>query len=120
MKPNTEPRPLATDRADGNPHSLEKVRAVFSSLSKLVLGKKIYAKRNPTLLKFASEFDAALHDLFIDEDELVVSIEKDTIRWDGHVVYENDRRDESIAFLLYKDGIGEISISSMKCANLDI
>ncbi len=96
--------------ADPSAEGVEKAQAVFRCLSKLVLGKKIYAPNNPTLVKFANEFDAALHDFFIDEDELVVSIDKFAIRWEDHVVYENDKRDESIAFLLYKDGVGEVSI----------
>jgi HEAT repeat protein len=90
----------------------DKVRAVFNCLSKLVLGKKIYAKTNPTLLRFSEEFHAALAAFFEDEDVLVVTIDKHEIRWNEYTVYENDKRDESIAFILYKDGIGELSISS--------
>ncbi len=90
----------------------DKVRAVFNCLSKLVLGKKIYARNNPTLIKFAEEFRAALDAFFEDEEVLVVSIDKHEIRWNDHVVYANDKRDESIAFILYKDGIGELSIAN--------
>jgi hypothetical protein len=102
--------PLGTGQADISPESLAKTRSVFSALSKLVLGKKIYAHNNPTLIKFANEFDVALHDFFIEEDELVVSIDKFTFLWEDEVVYENEKRDESLAFLLYKDGMGEVSI----------
>ncbi len=90
---------------------VEKVRKIFSCLSKLVLGRKIYAKNNPTLVRFAGEFAAALKDFFLDEGVLVVSIDKHEIRWNEIVVYENDKRDESIAFILYKDGVGELSIT---------
>jgi HEAT repeat protein len=96
-------------RTDTSP---DKARAVFNCLSKLVLGKKIYARNNPTLLKFAEEFRAALDAFFESEDVLVVSIDKSEIRWNEHTVYSNDKRDESIAFILYKDGIGELSIAN--------
>lgn len=102
--------PLGAAQSDVSPESLEKVRAVFSALSKFVLGKKIYAQNNPTLVKFGNEFDAALHDFFIEDDELVVSIDKFSLLWEDEIVYENDKRDESLAFLLYKDGMGELSI----------
>lgn len=92
--------------------SPDKVRAVFNCLSKLVLGKKIYARNNPTLIKFAEEFRAALDAFFENEEVLVVSIDKHEIRWNDHAVYTNDKRDESIAFILYKDGIGELSIAN--------
>ncbi|MEJ2722902.1 MAG: hypothetical protein P8181_17455, partial [bacterium] len=108
MKTRAADNPTGADQIE----SVEKTRAVFTSLSKLVLGRKIYARNNPTLIKFANEFDAALHDFFIDNDELVVAVDKFVIRHGDHVVYENDRRDESIAFLLHKDGIGELSIQS--------
>jgi len=90
---------------------VERVRKVFSCLSKLVLGRKIYAVNNPTLLRFSAEFSSALESFFHDEDLLVVCIDKHEIRWNEAVVYENDKRDESIAFILYKDGIGELSIA---------
>ena len=38
----------------------DKARAVFNCLSKLVLGRKIYATTNPTLMKFSDDFRAAL------------------------------------------------------------
>jgi HEAT repeat protein len=44
------------------------------------------------------------------EDELVLGIEQFTMRWNDQVVYENPRREESLAFLLYKDGVGEITL----------
>ena len=90
----------------------DKARAVFNCLSKLVLGRKIYARTNPTLIRFSEEFRAALDAFFENEESLVVSIDKTEIRWNEHTVYANDKRDESIAFILYKDGIGELSISN--------
>lgn len=107
-------RPAGADTETISPADsagVEKVRKVFSCLSKLVLGRKIYARNNPTLVRFAGEFTAALDAFFEEDDVLVVSVDKHEIRWNDAVVYQNDKRDESIAFILYKDGIGELSIS---------
>ena len=97
-------------RSESSPATAEKARGVFLCLSKLVLGKKIYAKNNPALLRFSAELAAALRSFFQDEDALVASIDKYRILWNEEVVYENDKREESIAFILYRDGIGEITI----------
>lgn len=110
MNSHHQNRPLGGDGADQDAATAEKARKVFSCLSKLVLGRKIYAKNNPTLVRFAGEFATALGEFFEDEDTLVVSVDKHEIRWNEHIVYQNDKREESIAFILYKDGIGELSI----------
>jgi len=112
MSPNTDSRAVGTEEAGPDAVTVEKARTVFGCLSKLVLGRKIYAKNNPTLIRFADEFDTALRDFFDLEDELVVSIDKREIRWEDQVVYDNEKRDESIAFLLFKDGVGELNIQS--------
>jgi hypothetical protein len=92
--------------------SLEKVREIFRSLSKYLSGKQIYSSNNPNLAKFAVSFKVACNKYFEEEDELLLKVDQYRITWCGQVVYENRKRDESIAFLLYKDGVGEIGIRS--------
>lgn len=111
MKTTAESQVTKSRETVPDPATLAKVRAVFGCLSKFVLGKKIYTRNNPTLVRFATEFDDALRGFFEIEDELVVTIDKGRFFWEDEVVYDNDKRDESIAFLLYKDGIGELNIS---------
>jgi hypothetical protein len=83
---------------------------VLKALTKLVNGRKIYADNNPRLAQFRDELATALREFFALEDELVLTIEQLSMHWHDHVVYENLRRDESLAFILYKDGIGELTI----------
>jgi hypothetical protein len=82
---------------------------VIKALTKLVAGRKIYAANNPRLEQFRHELGVTMRRFFEFEDELVLDIEQFTIRWSEQVIYENPRREESLAFLLYKDGIGEIT-----------
>jgi len=110
MSSNPQTHSEGIVRADNDAGTAEKVRAVFNCLSKLVLGKKIYAKNNPALLRFSTDLAASLRSFFEEEDALVVTIDKYRILWNEQVVYENDKREESIAFILYRDGIGELSI----------
>jgi hypothetical protein len=110
MDPKADHKMDGTELTDAGLRSLEKVRGILKSLSKYIHGKKLYAKTNPALKKFEDEFRLSMEDILREEDELVLSIEKFTILWRGEVVYENEKRDESLAFILYKDGIGELSI----------
>jgi len=87
------------------------VERVLKALSKLVSGRKIYADNNPRLEQFRDEMVTTLREFFAREDELQLTIEQFSIHWHESVVYENLRRDESLAFILFKDGIGEITIS---------
>ncbi len=86
------------------------VKNILRCLSKLISGKKIYAANNPVLAKFSEEFETSLRDFFENEQELVLMIEQFSIKWQDEVVYENEKREESLAFLLYKDGIGEVTL----------
>ncbi|HET6348259.1 MAG TPA: hypothetical protein VFH88_04170 [Candidatus Krumholzibacteria bacterium] len=84
---------------------------VLKSLAKLVSGRKIYADNNPRLKQFRAELATALREFFALDDELVLTIEQFAIQCHEQVVYENTRRDESLAFLMFKDGIGEVTIT---------
>jgi hypothetical protein len=84
---------------------------VLKSLSKLVSGRKIYADNNPRLEQFRDEVSTSLREFFALEDELQLTIEQFAIHWHDDVIYENLRRDESLAFILFKDGIGELTIT---------
>lgn len=100
--------------------SLERVRAIFTSLSKYINAKTIYAANNPNVEKFANVFSQSFQNYFENEKELVFTIGQYKITWNDEVVYENHDKTDSIAFLLYKDGIGELIVqSSVKLGELN-
>jgi hypothetical protein len=83
---------------------------VLKALTKLVAGRKIYASNSPRLEQFRNELSVSMRRFFEYEDELVLGIEQFAMHWNDHLVYENPRREESLAFLLFKDGVGEITL----------
>lgn len=93
------------------PPGAQAAERVLRALAKLVSGRKIYADNNPRLDQFREELSTTLREFFALEDELVLTIEQFAIHWQEHVVYENLRRDESLAFILFKDGIGELTVT---------
>jgi hypothetical protein len=104
---HTHPAGKANAVTVGAPSGAE---TVLKALTKLVNGRKIYAENNPRLEQFRDEFTGALRRFFDQQDELVLSVEPHALKWEDAVVYENERRDESLAFILFKDGIGEITL----------
>jgi hypothetical protein len=96
--------------ADAELGCLSQVEQIMKSLTKLIHGRKLYAENNPRLAEFGREFEAGLRAYFRREDTLVLGIDQYTFRWREQTVYENEKREESIAFLLHRDGVGEITL----------
>ncbi len=110
MKPKQEQEKSARAELEEDIEHLPVVEHVLRTLTKLIHGRKLYADNNPRLEEFAREFDNSLRAFFRHEDRLVLSIDQYAILWRGQCVYENQKRDESIAFLLHRDGVGEITV----------
>ena len=92
--------------------SLEKVRGIFASLAKFVNAQAIYQTNNPSYIKTAQGFEQSFRSYFETEAELLLTVSQYQLHWREQVVYDIGCNTESIAFLLYKDGIGEISIQA--------
>jgi hypothetical protein len=96
--------------ADDELHNLPLVEQIMKALTKLIHGRKLYAENNPRLKEFSKEFGLAMSSYFRLDDVLVLGIDQNSIQWHGQSVYSNEKREESIAFLLHRDGVGEITI----------
>jgi hypothetical protein len=93
-------------------HNLEQVRGIFAALPKYINAKTIYARNNSIVANFAAAFYDAFRTYFQHDKELLLEIEQYRIKWRDEVVYDNPEKSVSIAFLLYKDGVGEITFQS--------
>jgi hypothetical protein len=90
--------------------SLEKVRGIFASLAKFVAAQAIYQSNNPNLVMFARAFEESFRTYFEEETELLLTVSQYQLLWRDQVVYDIGPNTESIAFLLYKDGVGELCV----------
>jgi hypothetical protein len=87
-------------------------RDLFVALAKALRAYQLYHENNPVYQRFLSGLRDAFLRLWKTEGELTVAIEESRIVLDGVPVYTNDVRSESLAFLLYKDGVREVSFLS--------
>lgn len=111
---------LRREDADNNLRALDKVRAIFTSLLKYISTKTIYSGNNPNVRKFAEALYRTVREYFEIEKELLLEIEQYQIKWRDQIVYDNLQNSESLAFLFFKDGVGEITfLSSVTPDELD-
>jgi len=95
-----------------DPSSLpvDEVRALFVVLGKALRAQQLYDRNNPVYQRFVSQLGEALENLWSHMDRLSVNVEEDRLMWMGEVAYESDSRSDSLAFLLFKDGIREFTL----------
>lgn len=88
----------------------EEVRALFVLLAKALRAQQLYDENNPVYQRFVAQFGEALAGLWAHMDRLSISVEEDRLMWMGEEVYASKSRADSLAFLLYKDGLREVTL----------
>lgn len=87
----------------------EEVRALLVTLTKALRAFQLYDERNPVYQRFVSGLASAFRTLWEKGDRLRLAVEEDRLLHEGAEVYRSESRNDSLAFLLYKDGIREIT-----------
>ena len=106
----SQPLDSALDWNDPSSLPTEEVRSLFVVLSKALRAHQLYDENNPVYQRFVSQLADALTELWSRMDRLPISVEEDRFMWMGEPVYESESRADSLAFLLYKDGIREFTL----------
>src|SRR6059036_3839826 len=78
-------------------------------VSKGMRATQLYLPNNPVYQRAVDNIRAALRQIWQATDDLIFDIGEMEIRWEDHVVYSQDQRNESIAWTLYKDGVRSLS-----------
>jgi hypothetical protein len=106
---NTLDATATPDDADlaGLPYA--EIGELFVVLSKALRAHQLYDENNPVYQRFVSQLAQALRRLWQDMDRLHVHVEEDRLLWMGEQVYRSTSRTDSLAFLLYKDGIRDFT-----------
>ena len=98
------------DWAEGDDLPVVEVRGLFVVLAKALRAFQLYDDNNPVRKRFVTSLREALEQLWQEVEGLHLSIEEHRILLVGEEVYENSSRSDSLAFLLYKDGIRDVTL----------
>ncbi|TVP76270.1 MAG: HEAT repeat domain-containing protein [Gemmatimonadales bacterium] len=115
MEPQRVPNPVeepdgsATEWADPTGSSTPEVRDLFIALGKALRAVQLYEPNNPVYRRFLDGLRAEFRSIWEEYRKLTFLTEEDRITWDGQVVYESANRSDSLAFLLFADGIRELT-----------
>ncbi|MGD2071241.1 MAG: hypothetical protein PVI57_21410, partial [Gemmatimonadota bacterium] len=88
---------------------LDEVRELFVTLGKALRAFQLYDENNPVYKRFLSALAEAFQPIWGELDHLHVQVAEDALLLEGEEVYRSQSRSDSLAFLLYKDGIRDVT-----------
>jgi HEAT repeat protein len=88
---------------------VEQVRSLFVTLGKAFRAYQLYDENNPVRQRFVDTLRAEFRALWAELDALSVTMDEDHIYIAESEVYSSESRNDSLAFLFFKDGVREIT-----------
>src|SRR5512145_44318 len=70
---------------------------------------QLYLPNNPVYQRAVDNIRSSFRQIWQATDDLILDIGETEMRWEDHVVYNQDQRHESIAWTLFKDGVRSLS-----------
>ncbi len=102
--------PFARGASAGGDELRVEVQEVVRGLAKALRTHLLYeGSANPALDRFVEQLQKGLEALWRQTSHVSLSIEEREVLYDGSAVYSSEDR-ENLAFLLYRDGVREISL----------
>jgi hypothetical protein len=88
---------------------VQQVRALFVTLGKAFRAYQLYDENNPVRQRFVETLRGEFQRLWEEVDRLVVTMDEDHLYLGESEVYKSESRNDSLAFLFFKDGVREIT-----------
>ncbi|MEM7415977.1 MAG: HEAT repeat domain-containing protein [Gemmatimonadota bacterium] len=85
------------------------VQSLFVTLGKAFRAFQLYDENNPVRQRFVETLREEFAKLWGEVDKLVVTMDEDRIYLGGAEVYSSESRNDSLAFLFFKDGVREVT-----------
>lgn len=92
--------------------SLSEKRDLINFIDKAVKAIKMYLPNNPQHKLFLGKVVGKFIEFFSFNPELRIEISRNELKSEGEIIYQSDDRSGSLAFVLFKDGLREIVITS--------
>ncbi len=99
----------AEDWVEDDDLPVAQVRALFIVLGKALRSFQLYDENNPVRQRFTDSLREAFQQLWEEVEGLNLLVEEDRLLLGGEEVYKNASRSDSLSFLLYKDGIRDVT-----------
>jgi hypothetical protein len=100
----------ALDWEDPTSLPVAEVEEFFQTLAKALRAYQLYDRNNPVYHRFLNNLRQAMGRLWEGQERLPLLVEEDRITWQGEQVYHNPNRSESLSFLLFRDGVRELTL----------
>jgi len=85
------------------------VEELLQFLGKALRAQQLYLPNNPVYQNAAEHLRTAFRRVWEATDDLVFNVTESELKWEGNVVYSNTARSESIAWVLFKDGVRTVT-----------
>lgn len=85
------------------------VQSLLVTLGKTFRAYQLYDENNPVRRRFAEQLKNEFAELWEDLDRVVLTIDEDHMYTGGVEVYKSESRNDSLAFLFFKDGVREVT-----------
>ena len=95
--------------SEGDDLPVAQVQELFTVFAKALRAFQLYDENNPVRRRFVSNLREAFERLWQELEGLNLSVEEHRFLLSGEAVYENPSRSDSLAFLLYKDGVRDVT-----------
>lgn len=108
--PEADRQNAVLDWEDPSSLPVDEVRELFLTLSKALRSYQLYDRNNPVYRRFVGNLREAFGRVWETRDDLQVMVEEDRFLWMGEEVYREENRTGSLAFLIYRDGIRDLTL----------
>jgi len=95
---------------DHDPAVLAAVQALLVTLGKTFRAYQLYDENNPVRKRFGEQLRTELTALWQQMEQLVLRVDEDHMYLGDVTIYHSESRNDSLAFLFFKDGIREINL----------
>ena len=94
---------------EGDDLPVAQVRQLFNVFVKTLRSFQLYDEQNPVRKRFVTSLREAFEGLWTEVEGVNLSVEENSLLLAGEQIYQNPSRSDSLAFLLYKDGIRDVT-----------
>jgi len=96
---------------DVDPDLLASVQTLLVTLGKTFRAYQLYDENNPVRRRFGEQLKGEMLGLWQKTDRLVLTVDEDHMYLGEREVYKSESRNDSLAFLFFKDGIREVTFT---------